>query len=72
MAAPIPEPSDGAWRVRSPSWHEPVDLHCSVCGRPLIARAWIVTVGGRARTLCGPECEQLLRSGAVADEAVGR
>jgi hypothetical protein len=64
----------GEWVQIKRTWHDTTLTNCTVCGRLVPRRVWLVEFGGRTLPFCNEECEELYRSywlpkyGGGADE----
>jgi hypothetical protein len=50
----------GKWRNRSTAIYETEIVTCSICGKMIPLRCWVVPqVNGSERIYCNPDCERL-------------
>jgi hypothetical protein len=52
----------GRWQEMNLPWYETNILNCSLCGKMIPHRIWVVEMdGGEKKEFCSPECEQLYK-----------
>lgn len=49
----------GRWEVLELPWYETNITNCSLCGKMIPHRMWIVEVDDEERKFCNSDCEQL-------------
>jgi hypothetical protein len=49
----------GRWKETNLPWYETNILNCSLCGRMIPHRIWVVEMEGEEKEFCSPECEEL-------------
>ena len=49
----------GCWKDLDLPWHETNIMNCSLCGKMIPHRVWIVEVDDQEKEFCSPDCEQL-------------
>jgi endogenous inhibitor of DNA gyrase (YacG/DUF329 family) len=52
----------GEWREIKRSWHDTALTNCTLCGRLVPRKAWMVEIEAQALPFCNEECEALYRS----------
>lgn len=52
----------GEWVQIERSWHDATLTNCTLCGRLVPRRMWVVTFDGKPLPFCNAECEELYRS----------
>jgi hypothetical protein len=70
-------PNMGTWVEIERSWHDTALTNCTLCGRLVPRRMWVVEFDGKPLPFCDAECEELYRSywlpkyGKAATEGTG-
>ena len=49
----------GRWEKLNFPWYQIQIINCSMCGRMIPYRIWLVDFHGEEKKFCGPECERL-------------
>jgi hypothetical protein len=52
----------GTWVEIQRTWHDTAVTNCTLCGRLVPRRIWMVEIDGQALPFCNEECEGLYRS----------
>ncbi len=52
----------GEWVEIKRAWHDTTLTNCTLCGRLVPRRVWLVAIGERQLPFCNEECEGLYRS----------
>ena len=52
----------GKWVEIQRSWHDTAVTNCTLCGRLVPRRIWMVEIDGQALPFCNEECEGLYQS----------